>query len=172
MSWHAYRLERFWTARGASTWHTGKSRAKQRTSGELLEKLSNGVREDTGRRISDDSRLVNELTKRAHESTAAAHAAKHAHTNRTYDCGVPQGRQAKREKVLPPGSGEHGAGKHDIFPRGIKFWRPPRSGSSGNGKLSLIAKVGMAHQFQLKSKQRYGNYKAEVGLMIMLRVGG
>ena len=138
----------------------------------LLKKLSNGVREDTGRRISDDSRLVNELTKRANESKAAAHAAKYAHTNRGYNCGVPQGRQVKREKVLPPGSGEHGAEKCDIFPRGITFFPQLSSGSSGNGKLSLIAKVGMAHQFQLKSKQRYGNYKAEVGLMIMLRVGG
>ena len=83
-------------------------------------------------------------------------------------------RQVKREKSAGPsgGMGEHGAGKRVIFPRGITFFPQLSSGSSGNGKLSLIAKVGMAHQFQLKSKQRYGNYKAEVGLMITLRVGG
>ena len=146
--------------------------AAEKTNEMLSRKRDDGVSDAPEPRQADDSRLAKKLAKRAHESTAAAHAAKYAHTNRTYDCGVPQGRQAKREKVLPPGSGEHGAGKHDIFPREIKFWRPLSSGSSGNGKLSLIAKVGMAHQFQLKSKQRYGNYKAEVGLMITLRLRG
>jgi len=95
----------------------------------LGKKLTNGVSDAPEPRQADDSCLVNELTKQAHENEAASHAAKYAHTNRTYDCGVPQGRQVKREKSAGPSGemGEHGAGKRDIFPRGITFWRQSSS---------------------------------------------
>jgi len=78
---------------------------RQADDSPLPKKLGNGAREDAGRRISDDSRLLKKLAKRANESTAAAHAAKYAHTNRTYDCGVPQGRLAA---LRPPVGCSHG----------------------------------------------------------------
>ena len=78
---------------------------RQADDSPLPKKLGNGAHEDTGRRISDDSPLLKKLSNGANERAAAAHAAEYAHTNRTYDCGVPQGRQVKREKSAGPSGG-------------------------------------------------------------------
>ena len=71
----------------------------------LGKKLTNGVSDAPEPRQADDSPLPKKLGNGAHENEAAAHAAKYAHTNRTYDCGVPQGRQVKREKSAGPSGG-------------------------------------------------------------------
>jgi len=71
----------------------------------LVKKLPNGVSDAPEPRQADDSPLLKKLSNGANESAAAAHAAKYAHTNRTYDCGVPQGRQVKREKSAGPSGG-------------------------------------------------------------------
>ena len=71
----------------------------------LGKKLTNGVSDAPEPRQADDSPLLKKLSNGANESTAASHAAKYAHTNRTYDCGVPQGRLAA---LRPPVGCSHG----------------------------------------------------------------
>ena len=97
--------------------------AAEKTNEMLSRKRDNGVSEAPEPRQADDSPLLKKLSNGANERAAAAHAAKYAHTNRTYDCGVPQGRLAKREKSAGPskGSGSTEPGSPIFFRVELRF---------------------------------------------------